>query len=421
MNMPEHPNEPAGLAFRPKYPRRFTFVFALLALAVFIAEHINGRFWLNDFRVYYGAGQALLNGEPLYGVAHGLDSGVYKYAPLLALVYALLALLPYILAASIQYLLIALTFLDGMRRIDRLLREHVLPERLLSDWPLLLTGVACVVHLHRELHLGNINMMLLWLLVVALEHLLYHRTTTGAILLGLAVLAKPHFAVLLPLFVLRGKYTVLVISLVTLSLALLAPAMVLGWTTNLALHAQWLVAMADHNAALVYLSGDDYRAVNTIYSFLYRSGGHTFGIAPILFPFIVLSVIAILFALFVRHNIHVERTYAVRNAFAFEYLLLIALVPSITLTDTEHFLLAVPVALYIVHHLVPRCTPLWAGLLAIPLLLAYGGNWSDLMGSLSSILVHFGVLGMGSFGLLVLAIVLHIRSNHSKPPTSERA
>ncbi|MGV3638238.1 MAG: hypothetical protein ACO1NQ_11415, partial [Flavobacteriales bacterium] len=74
------------------YPRLFTIVFAAIALLLFVVEHINGRFWLNDLRVYYGAGEALLNGEPLYGVAHGLDSGVFKYAPILAMVCALFAL-----------------------------------------------------------------------------------------------------------------------------------------------------------------------------------------------------------------------------------------------------------------------------------------------------------------------------------------
>ena len=163
-----------------RYPGRYTIVFAAVAMLLFVLEHVNGRFWLNDFRVYYGAGEALLNGDPIYGVAHGLDTGIFKYAPALALFYALFALLPYGVAASIQYALIVLAFLDGSRRIDRLLRENLFNGRTSNYWPLFLTGLVCVVHLHRELHLGNINMQLLWLLVVGLEQLLAGRTRKAA-------------------------------------------------------------------------------------------------------------------------------------------------------------------------------------------------------------------------------------------------
>ncbi|MBK7618262.1 MAG: hypothetical protein IPJ10_02835 [Flavobacteriales bacterium] len=79
------------MGFWNRYPNRFTVILGVVALLLFVLEHVNGRFWLNDFRVYYGAGEALLNGEPLYGVAHGLGTGMFKYAPALALFYALFA------------------------------------------------------------------------------------------------------------------------------------------------------------------------------------------------------------------------------------------------------------------------------------------------------------------------------------------
>jgi hypothetical protein len=125
-----------------RFPGRFTIIFGAISLLLFVLEHINGRFWLNDFRVYYGAGEALLNGAPLYGVAHGLDSGVFKYAPVLALVYALFAMLPYGVAASVQYLLITLAFIDGLRRIDRLVRLNLLSGKAEAYLPLFLIALA---------------------------------------------------------------------------------------------------------------------------------------------------------------------------------------------------------------------------------------------------------------------------------------
>ncbi|MBL7952121.1 MAG: DUF2029 domain-containing protein [Flavobacteriales bacterium] len=396
------------------YPRPFQFGFALIALLLFIAEHINGRFWLNDLRVYYGAGEALLNGEPLYGVAHGLSSGVFKYAPMLALVYALFALLPYSVAASLQYLLITLAFLDGMRRIDRLVRERFLGGKGEGYLPLLLIALACIVHVHRELHLGNINMMLLWLLVVALEELLRGREVNGGLLLGAAILAKPHFLVLLPLLVLRRRWEALGASIGAIIIGVLLPALFLGWNANLEVHVAWLGEMAKHNASLIYTGSDDYRAVNTIYSFVHRAVLKYAMPASGSEAYVLLMFIATAFAGFVWWN---ERRGIV-NAFAFEFLLLVALVPSITLTDTEHFLLALPFVAYIIHRLVPRSDPRWLVFLAVPLLFMYGGNFEDALGDFSDVLIHHGVLGIGSVGSLVLSVILWSRSNHMPSRTS---
>ncbi|HNU57917.1 MAG TPA: glycosyltransferase family 87 protein [Flavobacteriales bacterium] len=397
------------------YPRRFQLAFGLIALLIFIVEHINGRFWLNDFRVYYGAGSSLLHGEPLYGVAHGLGTGIFKYAPLLALVYALFALLPYGLAASIQYILIAAAFLDGIRRIDRLVRERLLMGKAAAYLPLVLIALCVVVHLHRELHLGNINMMLLWLLIVAVEQLDRGRYDRGGLLLGAAILAKPHFLVLLPLLVLHGRWRTLRSSALALFIGVMLPTLFLGWQANLAVHVEWLGEMAKHNAALIYTGGDDHRAVNTIYSFLHRAvldrflGEPNSGEAYVILGFIVLA-----FGAFALMNKLRKRT----NAFLFDFLLLVGLVPSITLTDTEHFLFAMPLVAYLIHRLVPKADPRWLALVAVPLLFCYGGNFEDALGPFSKVLVRYGALGIGSFGILLLTACLWARSNPAAPAVS---
>jgi hypothetical protein len=88
-----------------------------------------------------------------------------------------------------------------------------------------------------------------------------------------------------------------------------------------------------------------------------------------------------------------------------------ALVPSITLTDTNHFLFSAPMILLIIHRLVPKADAWWAPLASIPLLLGYGGNWADALGDWSDTLVHYGILGIANCGLVVLAVRLYQRSN----------
>ncbi|MGV3638317.1 MAG: glycosyltransferase family 87 protein, partial [Flavobacteriales bacterium] len=314
---------------------------------------------------------------------------------------------PYSIAASIQSLLITLTFIDGLRRIDRLVRVKLLSGKVEAYLPLFLIAVACIVHLHRELHLGNINMMLLWLLLVTLEHLQRGRDGLGGFLLGAAILAKPHFLILVPLLVLHVKWRTLGAACNTLIAGIVLPSLVLGWAGNWQVHGAWLGEMAEHNAALIYTGGDDYRAVNTIYSFAHRALLKHIVPASAAEAYAVLGLIALTFAAFVWWN----KERQASQAFTVEFLVLVALVPSLTLTDTEHFLFALPLVAYVVHRLVPKADPRWLAVVASPLLLAYGGNFEDALGAFSDMLIHHGVLGIGSFGLVVLSTILWSRSN----------
>ena len=55
--------------------------FALFPVLYLVLLFINQRFQLSDFNVYYGAADALMNGEQVYGKSFGLSSGFYKYSP----------------------------------------------------------------------------------------------------------------------------------------------------------------------------------------------------------------------------------------------------------------------------------------------------------------------------------------------------
>jgi hypothetical protein len=406
-----------------RFPDRFTIVFSGIALLLFLVEHVNGRAWMNDFRVYWGAADALLHGKQLYGVAHGLDSGIFKYAPIMAVLFVPFALLPYPMAAAIHFGLIVWAFIAASIRVDRLIRKHLLNDRAPSYAPLFVTALVVVVHLHRELHLGNINMILLAVLLIAIERLLKGRTIAAGVLFGFVMLAKPHFFVLLPLLLLRSRFHALGVALLTVGFGIIAPSVFLGFTVNMDLHGDWLGQMADHNASLIYNGGSGYEAVNTVYSFLHRSVLRHLGASGTsVEAYAILAAVAIAYGAFVLRNLWIERRATQQNdrSFLIELLLLIALVPSITLTDTEHFLLAMPLVAYVVLHLFSKPATPWSLWIAIPVLFAYGGNWEDALGPVSDVFIHHGVLGIGNLGLIILTICLFLRGslNPTEKPVS---
>lgn len=414
-----------GVLARIPFPGRFVLVLAVLGALLYGLERINGRFWLNDFRVYYGAAQALLNGEPLYGVAHGLGTGFFKYAPAAALLFVPVSLLPYKAAASLHFALVIAAFIGSALAIDRLLRQNLFPGRPAAYAPLFLTALAAGAHLHRELHLGNVNAMLLWLLMAGLERLLSGRHRSAGALLGLAVALKPHFVVLLPWLLLRRRWSALAMALTLLVAAVALPTALLGPSASLQLHGEWLAEMARHNASLIHTGGTEHENVNTIYSFLHRAVLQRIWGAPLAWEApAILAAIALAFGLLMLRHLRLEAPGGERSRnMAFEALLLIALVPNITLTDTEHFLFAMPLVAYLIQGLRSSERPRWLRAAGLLVLLGHGGNWGDALGPMADVMVHYGILGAANGALLFLAAGLHAanpspRSNHGLRPGS---
>ena len=85
-------------------------------------------------------------------------------------------------------------------------------------------------------------------------------------------------------------------------------------------------------------------------------------------------------------------------------MVLISLVPNITVTDTEHFLLALPLIIYLSVILQVRPMSVVHWLIAVSFI-AYGFNIYDLWGrDLSALFEYYGLLGIGNLGIIVLSI-----------------
>jgi len=63
------------------------------------------------FKVYYLSAKAMLDGQQIYGVHHGLDSGFYKYSPFVLLIFIPFTFLNFKLACIIYYWAIVIAVL----------------------------------------------------------------------------------------------------------------------------------------------------------------------------------------------------------------------------------------------------------------------------------------------------------------------
>lgn len=375
-------------------------VLIVLALAL-VLEVVNGRFWLNDLRVYVMAADALRHGQAVYGLPFGLDTGYYKYAPGLLYLFIPYTFLPFVVTCVIHFTLISLALVSVIQRTERIMMRHVFGTYAPRPGLRAFIAFLCVaVHLVRELHLGNVNVLLLWCVVAAVEALLEDRDVAGGLLFGAAVLVKPYLLLgLLPLFLLR-RWTALQLAGVMLLSGMALPLLIEGPRTGWALDMAWVDAMRAHGGYLT--------STNTLRSILSLVCGRKL---PVWTDALFIAGATLLVAVMVLTKARSDRNEALVLGVAYA----LASVPLLVITDVQHFLLALPLIMWSLTVLFRQRSPFLAMLFVVAML-AYGTDSTDLWGrELAERLEKAGAVGWGTVLLLITALALAFRPMNPVP------
>lgn len=376
-----------------KQSRGFLIFSSLILLAIFTIENINHRFWLNDFKVYYEAAKALLNDRNVYDELFALGSGFFKYSPFTLLLFTPFTLLPYEIAAVIQYFILAIAITGSFLIIRKIVEEYYLGTevRKANLW-MSLGFLACVNHFVRELHLGNINVLLLLALSATVLLIIRQKAIPAGFLLALIVITKPFFGILLMPLLFRRQFKVLIIFSLSIFWFIASPALITGVSANIELHRQWISTMLSHNSG--------FPSNNTIQAIIGRYIGNT----PDLL--ILGSMIGLITMLIIYHLRNENASGQKTKNLIMEWFLIIALMPNLFKTDTQHFLLSLPMILITIAILMQMKAPI-ASILLTLVLLAYGGNSTDLLGKkLSGLVDQWGLLGISNIILIGLLLYL---------------
>ncbi len=375
--------------------KRFALVASLLMLGYFLLQWKNGRDQMYDFQVYYGAASELISGETPYGQAFGVSSGIYKYSPIALLIFMPFALLPYKLASSLFYFLIAGVLVYVMTHLFRL-TEKLFINKIYDGWAMVLVTIVLSDVFGRELHLGNINLLLLGLYLLAYRQMSKRRSILAGVLMGMGILFKPHFVIVIPWLIVRREWKTATWLGIGVVGGLFIPAISLGWTGNMNLLADWYGALTIHNVDLVDSPNTLFGIIN---SFILQPIGIS---AAKWFPLLVIGGTGLIYLWWL--NRHGWSQLEERNRFL-EYTVLLALIPSLAHTDTEHFLLAAPLMVLLVGGIFTLKNK-WAiaaifALCTIPWYL----NTPDIIGArMTEFMDMSGVLGLSSL-LVVLGAV----------------
>jgi hypothetical protein len=365
-----------------------------------------------DFKVYYGAAHAIMYGKQVYGNLFSLGSGYYKYAPFIALLFYPISVLPYYAACVVFYVLIATAIILTSIFLLHVLSTYVFKRPVKLPDTILSLSILCItIHIIREIGLGNVNMFLLLLLCLSIYFIIQNKMVPAGFLLALILITKPFFVIVLIPLLMRRYFKTIGITFLLLMLFMVLPAFLLGIRYDVELHTQWLNAMLIH--------ADGFPSPNTVGAII-RNSFHMFVWGSL--QYIIMAVFLILYMFYVRTNRLNERKGIAESSsnLIMEWFTLIAMIPCLFKTDTEHFLMTLPIIMFILIYLF-NTRDVMLSIFFILLVFLYTGNSSDLLGGKLSIeMYNMGMLGISNMLLIALAIFIYTRRAISQPEAGSK-
>ena len=381
----------------------FMLFLMVICLVTFTLEMINGRFWLGDFKVYYSAAQNFFSGEQVYLLDFYKGSGFYKYSPVVLFFFLPLTILSYKIASIIHFFILGFAFWYSFTLILKILKKYFFRWEIKHEgWLLCLSFICILIYFTREMHLGNINIIMLLLCCQALQCYLDKKFFLGSLFFGLVVLTKPFYLLLLlPLFW-RKNWRGLIWFIFVLACGGIIPFLYLGFTDGLTLYSGWFSTILVHSQDFPGMGSIDYLIRHNIYTAL-----------PGFAEYIIMLMMCGFSTGFVLTNIKKERNVkngevlAERN-FIFEWFLILSLLPVLFKTDWVQLLLSAPLITFMIFYI--SCTKkYWLIPIMVFLLFFFGANSDDLLGKeLSGKFLTMGFMGLSNFILVIISLFMFL-------------
>lgn len=344
----------------------------------------------------HGAADAYIHQRVVYGEPFGLATGYYKYSPFTLLFFIPTVVIPYFYAALIHVVIIgfATFFVFG---ISSLLFRH--QGKTTSFWVFFSAFIIILTHWIREVHLGNINLILVGVLLAGIYLYKNNKWIPASLLIAFAILAKPYFLILaFPFLFLKRFQFVLTVGIaigicILISLGLL-------WGNGISLYQDWITAMSEHSH---YLTSQQ-----TVFAiFEHITGVHT----PNLLTYIILLILAA--GSCSIYFVDQFKKIDTEKLLLFHLIVLIAIIPNFLITDTEHFLFSTPLIIFCLIQLRKQKRVIYTVIFIIATIM-FGLHSTDLLGKeMAFALINNGVLGIGNLLLIGMAVYLFYKSEKS--------
>ncbi len=268
---------------KSKQSRSAAVLAAAVALALIAAYAFQMRKDMTDFGVCCKAGERIRAGEMLYRPSDGHLQ--FKYAPLSAVLYAPFSLLPRETAKA-AWFIVDLVLLFACLALGY---RALAPPRKPAVLVLGLAALVLAKFIGREFELGQVNLLILGLVLSALIADQEHKEGTAGALWALSLFFKPYALVFLPYFLLKKRFRLLAAGAAAAAAGLALPAVFYGWSANFRILGEWAGTLSQSTPILLEV-GDN----ASLYALLAKHigrGAFTTGLFLALAAFLALSVL----------------------------------------------------------------------------------------------------------------------------------
>ena len=316
-------------------------IVAGLLFALFIAVFVvNAAEKMPDFEVYWRAGARAAAAEPLYRSED--EHYQFKYLPAFAVLAIPLALVPLATAKAVWFSLSVLLILFVLG-----LSVRLLPECRRPLMPLVAITLLVMAKFYgHELVLGQVNLLLLAIVLAAVHLATKRRDIAAGLLIALAIVIKPYALIFLPWLAAIGAFGAFASAIVGTAAALLLPSLLYGADGTVQLHVAWWRTVTDSTAP--NLLNPDNVSLAAMYAKWFGISSSATALAATT-TLVLLAVAATVVALRRRAP----------SANGLEAALLLTLMPLLSPQGWDYvFLLGTPAAMYLINY-DRELPPLW--------------------------------------------------------------
>lgn len=374
----------------------FILVAFLLFGSMFITKIFSADFEANDFRVMYTAAEHFWNNQQVYNISFGLDTGYYKYSPVVLLFFLPTLLFSFFTASFLHFIFNFIILILLFKTLLEFFKENYSLSFSKTNLLLIIILAAISGHLIREFHLGNINLILLFLAINSFRFANQGKVLLPSLFFAIIVLTKPYLILLALPILLFGYYRIFWWTIAWALGLILVSLPIIGISHFLPLYTDWYQSIVAHSEYLI--------SNNTIFHSIEMFSGKQMSAQLGIPSYVVFSIVLFLYF----RNKKLESTSNETKYMTLFAFTLLGVFPNFLVTDTEHFLFSLPMIFFLVIQLFYKKN-IWLWISFIVLIFFYLGETNLFSGKeIANQIKIYGGMGFANLILISWSFVLTI-------------
>ncbi|QQS52585.1 MAG: DUF2029 domain-containing protein [Bacteroidota bacterium] len=376
----------------------------LISLAYLFADSANNNLRVIDFKVYYQAAENILWGNSLYNCYIDNDPHyLFKYSPASAMFFIPFHVFPFEVAKIVYWVLLTAIIILGYYLCIQIIDPTLLSQPSRANKIIVLALLPLVLHFTRELHLGQVNHLLLVMYIGALAILLKEKYLLAGLLIAASIYIKPFGFIFLPYFIYKKYYKLAGYSaLFLLILGLLPLAFWQSWSMFVAEYQNWKVELlVELKAKQTLLMPENHTIFSVVARYTPLRWILSSSLASMVYQLLMLGGIGLSVLYFIKTALPKNQI----NPVVAEFGLLTALIPLLAFTTSNAFGFGqILVFLVLIHY--AYFTSLQKRLVVVSLIFI-GGACSDIIGKkISHAMDDLSLVAIGTILLISLVFIL---------------